>query len=496
MRILCLGNNTEDSDHRSRQLAQERGLGYHGLLSELEIPLQPSQHAQPGLYHSTVFDLAFGRLVDLCNQFDEIVVLDQPRDQWSHPDAYLTMLRVVKEIHRPVTYLNPTAKDPVDFFERLVHENQSFCIFPFIELLAHGSHSTVCCRSNQPVAEIQSIGPWDSDPRYAAIRQRMIDGERIWDHCASCYQLEDRGIKSARQQETVEWANRLALKNLDDLHAITHPAYFEIRSSNRCNLQCRMCSPDASHLIDQEYRRIGLTTGPPIRTYDHGFDIVDFTNLKKLYVAGGEPLIMPEFYQFLDQCIENRQTDFELLVNTNGTKLSDKFKKQLTHFTNFQFIFSIDAFGDLNHYIRWPSDWQTIIDNLAYLWDAGHKCSVNTTVSIYNVARLHHLFQFLDQQFPNILIHVNLAESPSMLAPWSYPDSSAVIQSITRIQNMACYQNDTLLASSMDGLLRHFQSSRPDRQSLERFFTFNDLLDQSRSMHLLDHLPELASYRG
>jgi sulfatase maturation enzyme AslB (radical SAM superfamily) len=89
-----------------------------------------------------------------------------------------------------------------------------------------------------------------------------------------------------------------------------------------------MCTPTSSHLIGREYKKINLVSKiPPKERSD--FSMVNFTNLKKLYVAGGEPTAMTEFYDFLDLCIEQNKTDFEFLVNTNATKLSNRFKKQL-----------------------------------------------------------------------------------------------------------------------------------------------------------------------
>ena len=220
-----------------------------------------------------------------------------------------------------------------------------------------------------------------------------------------------------------------------------------------------------------------------------------FTNLKKLYVAGGEPLVMHEFYQFLDHCINQGQTDFEMLINTNGTKLSQRFREQIKNFRNLQFMFSLDALGDLNHYIRWPSEWQTIVDNLSYLRDHGHKCAVNTTVSIYNVARLYELFDYLDHQFPNILIHVGLAEYPVATSLWLYPDHERVIDGLKRIETLPCYQNDKLFASTIDGMLQQFVS-RSKTPNLSAFFDFNDRLDRSRSISLADYIPELEQWRS
>jgi len=494
-RVICLGNNTEDTDIRSRRLAHERGLVYHGLLSELDQSINSDSYQAIGLYHSSVFDIAIGRLIDIINEFDLVIVLDQMKEEWSHVDAYLKTLRVAKTVKTPVEYLDPNAAKKFNYFEELVQVNPSFCIFPFIELLATSKYSKVCCRSSTPVSKITNIGDWRTNSAYQNIRQKMIAGERIWNHCKVCYQLEDQGIRSARQQETVEWANRLDLSSIDDLSKIAQPVYFEIRASNKCNLQCRMCNPESSHLIDQEYQRLGLRKTKSVRTYDYGFDLVDFANLEKLYVAGGEPLIMPEFYAFLDECISLGNVDFEFLINTNGTKISEKFKEQIKHFRDLQFIFSLDGYGDLNHYIRWPSDWSTIIENLAYLIDQGHKCAINTTVSIYNVSKLYDLFEFLDRRFPNLLIHIGFADMPTAVSPWSYPDRQAVIDSIDRVRTLPCYSNDALFASSIDGILSRFESIKDIPANLENFFLFNDKLDQSRSIRLMDYLPELEAYR-
>lgn len=496
-RVLCLGNNTIDTDTKTRQLSEQQGIPCYGLLSEIERPITEDLYDPPGFYHSSIYDVSFGNLVRLANQFDLVIMLDQPKDQWSHPDAFYNTIRLMKSIDQPIKFQDDSFATHIDFFEELVESNKSFCIFPFIELLAHGSHSTVCCRSTKPVAAIDQIDDFSVDKNYQTIRQKMLDGQRIPEHCGACYRLEDLGMRSARQQETVEWANRLSLGSLDDLKKIAHPVYYEIRASNKCNLQCRMCNPSSSHLIDEEYRRIGIISKDslPTRSYDYGFDLIDFTNLKKLYVAGGEPLIMPEFYYFLDRCIAESNTDFEFLINTNGTKLSEKLKKQIAHFSNLQFIFSIDGYDSLNHYIRWPSDWKTIIENFSYLRENKRKVIINTTVSIYNIANLDRLFGFIDERFPNTLIHIRPVESPSILSPWLYPDRQKVVDSLERIKVLSCYHNDQLFSNNIDSMILKFKSLKNETPNLEKFFSFNDKLDQSRSIELKDYLPELESYR-
>jgi len=492
-KVLCLGNNTQDTDFRVRELSRREGSICHGLLSELENPLPPAAGSLPGYYHSSIYDMEFGRLVRLMDTFDKIVVLDQPIEQWGHPDGFYRTLQVVSKTNSPVVFLDETMRETFDYFSGLVKSNPSFCIFPFIEMLVNYDHTTVCCRSDRPVTPLKDLRDFSTDPGYQDIREKMLAGELIPEHCSSCYRLENQGITSARQQETVEWAQRLGLKNLLDLRKIRKPAYYEIRASNKCNLLCRMCNPQSSHLIEREYRKIGLVAKHKEMKpkYQTGFDIIDFDQVSKVYVAGGEPTVMKEFYDFLQQCIEQDKTHIEILVNTNGTILNKKLRSCFARFQNLQFVFSIDGHDRLNHYIRWPSDWHDIISNWKDLRSSGHKVHVNTTVSIYNISRLHELYQFIDENFSDTLVHCNTAEN---LSPYSFPDKHRVLESLGKVQSTRCYHNDPLFASIIDGYIRYFKEQHVQRD-LSDFFRFNDLLDLSRNVRLADYIPELDSYR-
>ena len=497
LKILCLGNNTEDTDVQARAFAKEQNLICHGLLSELERPVEPRAYIQSGVYHSRIYDINIVKLVLLCSEFDQVIILAQPKEEWSHPDAFYLTIKLTRSINNKVVFQDPSYNQPIVYFEELVSKNKSFCIFPFIELLVNFDSTTVCCRSDAPVTKLSELKDFSTDKNYRIIRNKMLTGELIPEHCDSCYQVESQGIVSARQQETVEWANRLNLTNINDLAKITQPAYYEVRTDNKCNLLCRSCNPMSSHLIEKEYKKIGfISEEPVVKKYQTGFDIIDFSNLKKLYVAGGEPTILSEFYQFLDQCIDDKQTDIELLVNTNGTTIKPKLKEQLKHFSNFQFIFSIDGYGDLNHYIRWPSNWQDIISNWQYLRTNKHKIVVNTTASIYNITSLDKLFDFIDQEFPGTLIHCTLLTAPRSLSPYLYPDRELALQSLYRVQSFDCYKNDSLFASSIDGYIHYFENHHTvNHLLLSEFFKFNDKLDQSRDIKLKDYLPDLDKYR-
>ena len=481
MRILCLGNNTEHTDTLTRKIADDHGITCHGLLCELDNLMD---YSQPGYYHTTVVDISYSKIVSMSKDFDQVLILDQPKESYSHVDFYYKTIQLANQLHNTV-WQNANMKQGVGFFENLVKTNSSFCIFPFIELLTNNNHTTVCCKSSTPVVEVHKLTDYRNDKNYQTIRNKMLSGVAVPEHCSSCYKDEALGIRSARQQGTVEWANRLNLCSLEDLNQIHHPVYYEIMPSNICNLQCRMCRPSSSELLNQEFYRIGLIKNP-VKLQHSNFDIVDIEHVKKLYVAGGEPTAMPEFYNFLDRCI-NSGYNFDFTVNTNAVKLSEKFKKQLKHLPHLQFMVSVDGYGDLNHYIRWPSDWTTVINNIHYLRNQGHVIGFNVTVSMYNVSELHQLLSFFDQEFPNVLVHCQLAGG--ITSPLSFPRPDLVLEDVQKIRHLACYHNDPLLSSFIEGIIKHFQSVVP--ANISKFVSYNTALDKSRKIDLKNYAPKL-----
>jgi hypothetical protein len=487
-KILCLGNNSEDTDIRTRAIATSNSQEYHGLITEI-VPIVD------GYYQTSIYDIEYSKLIELIKLFDEVIVLDQPKAEWTHPDAFYNTVRTAKQATEfvKVTWIDQTYSGDITVFEELVKTNKSFCIFPFIELLVNNGSTTVCCRSSKPITKLSALTNFQTDAEYKKIRDSMLAGELLPEHCSTCYNYESNGIISARQQETIEWANRLNLTSINELADITSPAYYEVRASNVCNLQCRMCSPESSNLIEKEYKTIGLyENNTPIEYTD--FKFIDFTNLKKLCVAGGEPTAMPEFYEFLQTCIDQSNTSFEFLITTNANKISKKLLNLFAQFDNLQFVVSIDGLDNVNHYIRWPSEWETTINNVHNLKKQGHTVSFNTTVSIYNITNLYLLLKFFDTEFPRSLVHCSFAESiDDILSPFLFWGS---IDTLNNITNLNCYKNDPMLKSFIDGLIVHFNNINSiDVVRLTKFFEFNDKLDSSRNVKLIDYIPELDNCR-
>ena len=498
MKILCLGNNTEDTDLQTKALAKQAQLSCYGLLSELDQPFSTLDYSRPGYYHSTVTDLQRGNLKELITQFDKVIMLDQPIEQWNHPHEFHNTFTLLKSTTTPVEFLNPEAVAPGEFFNELIKHNKSFCIFPFIELHTTYDHTQLCCRSSKPVKNLKDLIDFNTDSDYQTIRESMINGEMLQDYCRDCYERESKGIVSARQSETIEWVYRLEIKNLDDLKNIKKPAFYDLRPNNKCNLTCRSCNPDDSHLIAKEYKKLKISL-EDISKGKHrqdSFDLVEFNNISKLLVAGGEPTIMPEFFKFLEKCIDTGNTNFEVNVTTNGTQLSNRLKKLIKQFKDFSWVFSIDGYKELNYYSRYPSNWDNIVSNWQYHRAQKNPVTVNTTISIYNIDSLDRLFQWMDQEFPNTLISCMSAGGSRYLNPLLFPDQDSVLRSLERVMQTDCYKNNEIVKTTIDSLYYEFQTRvELNEPLLQEFFKFNDLLDHNRKVHLRDYVPNLDRYR-
>lgn len=491
MKILCLGNNTELTDKQTSLLASDNDSKNNGLLSDLEGEIDLDMALQDGYYHTSVLDISLGRIQQLATKFDKVIVLDQPLNLWNHAEEFYATQNLALKLSVPVQWNNSKGQQQIQYWKNLVDSNPSFCIFPFIELLVNNGHTTVCCRSSNPVTNLNNLEDFSCDSNYKQIRSSMIAGKTLPDHCSACYKLESQGIRSARQQETEEWAIRLDLQNINDLQKIKKPVYYEVRPNNVCNLMCRICYPQCSSKIEKEWKNLGWIDKNETYKYS-GFEIVDTQDIKKLYVAGGEPTAMPEFYDFLQHCVDKDDTNFEFMINTNAVKVSDKLLKLCKNFTNIHFIVSVDGYKKANDYSRWGSNWDTVIQNVRRLQSNGHKVTFNITLSLYTIFDFDKLVYFLENRFPGCLIHGAFADN---VYPFVFEFSQEQIARLEAIKSTNTYLNDDLFASFVNGVVDLATKSTLNKQKLKHFFNFNDTLDISRNSCLNDSIPELEQLR-
>jgi MoaA/NifB/PqqE/SkfB family radical SAM enzyme len=317
--------------------------------------------------------------------------------------------------------------------------SNTFCPLPWIHLATRPNGDVrLCCTANASGADIvdtKDVGlvkqdgvvmnlrdhtiedVWNSD-QMRNTRLQMLAGEKPAS-CLKCYQEEHNGIVSKRQWETVVWKERINVeevvaKTTADGHLPVDIPYFDLRLGNMCQLKCVMCSPhDSSAWIKEwkiqypKYKTIELQQD---QQWDIDFDYTWYQkgvflqsmraqahNIKELYFAGGEPLLIPEHYKILEFMIETgAASSCVVRYNSNGLELPEKLFELWNHFKQVKFNFSVDAVGARNDYIRYPSKWDNVVTNLKRLDDTPDNIVVNIAcaVQLLNVMYVPELVQW------------------------------------------------------------------------------------------------------
>jgi sulfatase maturation enzyme AslB (radical SAM superfamily) len=350
-----------------------------------------------------------------------------------------------------------------------------------------------CCFGN----DIKKFTPefnFVTDPDFTKIRNDMLAGVPV-DQCQNCYKIEESGGESFRQRDTNEWFNKLDISSPEQ--AQVELIYYDIRNDNTCNLSCRICHPGASSQLEKEYKLLNW----PVTVADRKTklsEIIDYSTIQRLYVAGGEPTIMPEFKQFLEKAILHGRTNCELRIITNGTNLNKNILELLKQFNNIEFTVSIDGFDQVNRYIRWPSDWATLVKNIHELYKLTDRISFNTTVSIWNIYCLSDLVFFLESEFGQPLIMLNEAVNPrpnTDITPWNFPNHKLAIADLEKLRNSQSYAIDPSFVDRIEYFINRLQTTEFNPSNLAGFFKYNDALDHSRTIQLKEFLPELENCR-
>jgi sulfatase maturation enzyme AslB (radical SAM superfamily) len=386
-------------------------------------------------------------------------------------------------------------------------QSKTFCILPWMHLATNASGNLrVCCNStpgknfilrngtNRPYkitdADMQDF--WHSDTM-KNIRHELLNDQRPA-MCERCFREEDSGVRSARQA----WNE----KYMFDYEPTTTPEltvqYIDIRLGNLCNLKCRMCNPYASnqwvdewHLVEQQLNDSEIKR---LSSMDWPNDDAVAVNLLKLantideiYLTGGEPTLALSQYKLFDKLIElDLAKNITLKYNTNCTNLPKKLVDYWQHFKKIKINASVDAYGDLNRYIRYPTGWNLVEKNLAKFVEMSVQgkidLQVHCTVQIYNVLQLDKLFAYLESMDVKD-IHLNILDHPDYLNVRVLP---------TDLKKLVAERLEPYLHIKRAQSLIDYMNAEDWNHMWGNFVKYTDSLDKSRGENLIELVPELT----
>jgi sulfatase maturation enzyme AslB (radical SAM superfamily) len=251
-------------------------------------------------------------------------------------------------------------------------------------------------------------------------RLKMIRGEPV-SSCDTCTKKEERGYQSSRDTRDME---KNFNSTAEDGTVKHYPNHIELHFGNMCNLKCKMCGQQYSNQIGKELLQIGEQDPDWLKwvTKESGNVNIWTNNLSAEYrwfqnskiknklfdymakhindfnVIGGEPTIIPEFWELFTYLEErDRLKDMKITLNTNLTNINPKMTDWLPKLKQWVVWASIDGLGSRNEYIRFPSNFEKICDNLDFykkLCDENDRIVLNPAIQILNIDQLDDILEW------------------------------------------------------------------------------------------------------
>ncbi len=321
------------------------------------------------------------------------------------------------------------------------HEN--FCLYPFVQLYGDSTQSNSpeekfmikpCCITN------------DDNPSYASsldnifnhdylknIRKTFMSNKIPSGVCDECIFKEKSINKNKSKSKRIEaLSNHPMYYNDEAKHPVYHNIDFvveedgtmisdfqdlDIRPSNICNLKCIMCNPwysskwyedfdiyNETFIDTKEYNTVDITKKSinlSNKQTDWEWLYTHASKLKRVFIAGGEPFFMKESRDFLKHLVDNDfSSNIVLEITTNATIVDDALISLLKSFKDNCITISLDGVNEVNHIIRYPTDWNKYCSNIDLLCNEFNNYGgivFSTVITAMNLPDAINMLNFTSQ---------------------------------------------------------------------------------------------------
>jgi organic radical activating enzyme len=339
--------------------------------------------------------------------------------------------------------------------------------------------------------------------------------DRAVDACTKCYEQEAAGFFSGRQSANKHHGH--LVDRVDSTQPDGHLdqfqlTYWDIRFSNLCNLSCRSCGhifssswyQDQAKLAGGDWAKKHTVLNYAGRTETDIWEqlVPHLDYVEQIYFAGGEPLMMKEHYNILDELERRGRFDVRLIYNTNFTHIRLKDRSVFDYWRKFDSVAvgaSLDAMGPRAEYIRKGTEWDTVEHNRMQMLEVCPKVDfyVSPTLSIMNALHLPAFHRsWVDQGFirPQDL-NVNILQDPAYLridiAPAKYKQRIRVAYE----EHLAWLRPRDPLQRATVGFESaiNFMMATDNSALLPKFWSKTLELDGIRKENILEVIPELEA---
>lgn len=345
---------------------------------------------------------------------------------------------------------------PAEILKNNTNISPTFCVLPWLHMATRTWGGVTPCCVGEPLGENLNettfSKAWNS-PSMRSLRKMMLKGLKS-PVCERCYNEEKVGIASHRVRSNDYWKDYYSFNQFtektDKRGSFGENAiYLDFRLGNKCNLECTMCSPQETvrweNLSGKIYKhaktfnlkkylkmhQIFMKTAPSKLWYEREEIKQDIYSqipfLKRVTIAGGEPLLIKEHHEFLDECINQKEAHhISLHYHTNGTILGHDLFDKWKQFESVIVFISLDDIKERNYYIRYPCSWKRIEANLEMI-DKESPPNVHPmilcTIQIKNIFYFEEFLSYLTgKHFKKVhayyddLVHTEVVHHPYFLS--------------------------------------------------------------------------------
>jgi len=420
---------------------------------------------------------------------------------------------------------NPIKISLNDISERdkfLLSESKTFCMYPWIHLHAWPTGQAFpCCHAESPAGELgnsrqQTLTDIWNSPKQRQLRTDMLS-ETANSACVRCYEQEKSGFFSGRQSANKHHGHhidRISSTKADGHLEQFEMTYWDIRFSNLCNLKCRSCGhifssqwyQDQAKLAGGNWKERNTVLNYAGRTETDMWEQLEahLDYVEQIYFAGGEPLLMEEHYNILDELVRRKRFDVRLIYNTNFTHTDLKGRSVFEYWKQFKSVAvgaSLDASGARGEYIRKGTDWAVVEQNRRDMLRIcpGVDFYISPTLSIMNAMHLPDFHR--DWVEKGLLkpqdLNVNILQDPSY-----YRIDIATAEYKQQIrqkfeQHIEWLRPQDQLSRATVGFESaiNFMMQTDNTHLIDTFWRKTHELDAIRKENILDVIPELAALK-
>ena len=370
--------------------------------------------------------------------------------------------------------------------------NKSFCPLPWtgFELEPNGNVKN-CIISKEQLGNIeqQDIESILLGEKNTALKEQMIQDSKP-NNCSGCHLQEKETTKlssiSSRLYYVKELANTVDQKLYDSTKdfALHH---VDLRWTNHCNQACVYCGPAYSSKWAQELG-VKIKSNTDARARVKEFVFKNVKQLRNVYLAGGEPLLMNENKEFLELLLKENP-DVNLRVNTNLSSTRTGVFDLLCKFKNVHWTVSVETTGKEYEYVRHHGVWDNFLNNLQQIHQLDHKITFNMLYFILNYKSIFSTVDF----FKGLGFHENSfvlgpLYSPVHLNILNLPDN--MLDDIKKTLSAKINSSNFYLKNSYENILKYITNT-PWNKDINLFKEKTLLLDGRRNQSAEDVFPEL-----